>query len=272
MAVIPQEKENKMKNKIIETLIRRGYEAELKTVTKNNVKMDAVVMGSGTIRPTIYIDSIIENCTDVDKIVDRVIEIYESNINPNFCLDKILSLDFIAEHITIALQKTSDEDIVKKPTEFEGIEQYLLVQDKEFSYKLTSLALNTVGIDVTEAWDIAMDNLKAMTVFEPMAKVLAELSGMSEQLFDGLPIAVISNTYKCKGASAILNKEALQEYARANNTDKIYFIPSSIHEGIIIPGAYEKDIDDLTAMVKEVNSVEVDEVDQLADKAYVINI
>ena len=76
-AVIPQEKENKMKNKIIEALIGRGYEAELKTVTKNNVKRDAVVMGSGTIRPTIYIDSIIENCTDVDKIVDRVIEIYE---------------------------------------------------------------------------------------------------------------------------------------------------------------------------------------------------
>ena len=261
-----------MKNKIIETLIGRGYDAELKTVTKNNVKLDAVVMGSGTIRPTIYIDSIIENCTDVDKVADRIIEIYESNINPSFDLDKILSRDFIAEHITIALQKISDIDIVKKATEFEGIEQYLLVQDKDFSYKLTKQALNTVGIDATEAWDIAMDNLKAMTVFEPMAKVLAELSGMPEQVFDGLPMTVVSNTYKCKGASAILNKEALREYAKANNTDKVYFIPSSIHEGIIIPSTYEKDIDDLTATVKEVNSAEVDEVDQLADKAYVINL
>ena len=261
-----------MKNKIIETLIGRGYDAELRTVTKNNVDLDAVVMGSGTIRPTIYIDSIIENCTDVDKIVDRVIDIYESNINPSFDLDKILSRDFISEHITIALQKTSDEDIVKKPTEFEGVEQYLLVQDKDLSYKFTKKTLNTVGIDVIEAWDIAMDNLKAMTVFEPMAKVLAELSGMPEQVFDGLPMTVVTNTYKCKGASVILNKEALQEYANANNTDKVYFIPSSIHEGIIIPSTYESDIDNLTAMVKEVNSTEVSEVDQLADKAYVINL
>lgn len=261
-----------MKNKIIEALIGRGYEAELKTVTKNNVKLDAVVMGSGTIRPTIYIDSIIENCIDVDKIADRVIEIYESNINPSFDLDKILSRDFIVKHIAIALQKCSDVDVVKKPTEFEGIEQYLLVLDDDFSYKLTEQALNAVGIDVAEAWDIAMDNLKAMTVFKPMAKVLAELSGMPESFFVDVPMTVVSNTYRNKGASVILNKEALLEYARANNTDKVYFIPSLIHEGIIIDGNYESDIDTLTAMVKEVNSAEVDEVDQLADKAYVINL
>ena len=116
------------------------------------------------------------------------------------------------------------------------------------------------------------NGLKYSSKLHNMAKVLAELSGMPEQMFDGLPMAVVSNTYKCKGASAILNKEALREYAKANNTDKVYFIPSSIHEGIIIPGTHKNDIDDLTAMVKEVNSAEVDEVDRLADKAYVINL
>lgn len=257
-----------MKNKIIEALIGRGYEAELETVTKNNVKMDAIVMGTGTIRPTIYIDNIINECIDIDRAVDKIIEIYESNKNPNIDVNSIFNRDFILNHISIAIQKDTEEDIVKKPTEFEGIEQYLLILDGGYSVKVTVNVLNAVGIDVIDAWSIAMNNLKSMTVFKPMA----ELLGMSEPIFDDFPMTVISNTYSNKGASAILNKEALKEYARKHNTDKIFFVPSSVHEGIIITGDYGNSIDRLTEMVKEVNAAEVDVVDQLADRVYVISI
>ena len=40
-----------MRNKIVEMLISRGYEADLRTIEKNNVKLNAIVMGNGEIRP-----------------------------------------------------------------------------------------------------------------------------------------------------------------------------------------------------------------------------
>lgn len=261
-----------MRNKIVEMLISRGYDAELKTVTKNNVKLDAVVMGSGTIRPTIYIDSIIENCTDVDKVADRIIEIYESNINPSFDLDKILSRDFIAEHITIALQKVSDIDIVKKTTEFEGIEQYLLVQDKDFSYKLTKQALNTVGIDVTEAWDIAMDNLIANTILKPLNEVLAEITENPLFFSDDCNITIISNTKRYNGAAAILNKSALRSYAENNKLNRFFIIPSSIHECLLVPYNEDLTLDLVTGFLREINKTVVDDIDVLSNYVYEIKI
>ena len=39
--------------------------------------------------------------------------------------------EWILKHITIALQRTSDADLVKRPCDLEGIEQYLIVRGEQ---------------------------------------------------------------------------------------------------------------------------------------------
>lgn len=89
---------------------------------------------------------------------------------------------------------------------------------------------------------------------------------------EDMPIYILTNKSKIKGASAILNRKVLKELADKYCTDKIIAMPSSIHEFLVIPYKEQYDIDKLSEMVKEVNLIEVNPIEQLADKAYLITV
>ena len=55
----------------------------------------------------------------------------EDNMNTENIIDIAINFndpEWILKHITIALQRTSDADFVKRPCDLEGIEQYLIVR------------------------------------------------------------------------------------------------------------------------------------------------
>ena len=56
------------------------------------------------------------------------------------------------------------------------------------------------------------------------------------------------------------------------DTDKLVVIPSSVHEMLIIPYGGTQDIDEFSALVKEVNASQVPPEEQLADQAYLITV
>lgn len=66
--------------------------------------------------------------------------------------------EWILDHITIALQRTSEEDTVKRPCDLGGIEQYLILRDEQdganYSVKVVPALLSNTGIDENYAWDI----------------------------------------------------------------------------------------------------------------------
>ena len=65
--------------------------------------------------------------------------------------------EWILDHITIALQRSSDDELVKRPTDLDDIEQYLILQgEKEdacYSVKVVPLLLSNAGIDEATAWN-----------------------------------------------------------------------------------------------------------------------
>ena len=119
-----------------------------------------------------------------------------------------------------------------------------------------------------------MYNTNRETKIHSMASVMAELYGMDDfEEFEGLtPLYVISNECKMKGASAILNKEALAQFARSHNTEDIIIIPSSIHEMLLVPYTEDMDLDYFSAMVREVNNTEVRPEERLTDRAYIVTV
>ena len=69
------------------------------------------------------------------------------------------------------------------------------------------------------------------------------------------------------GASVMLYKDPLRDFANYMGHD-LYILPSSIHEVILIP-AYDHDsYDELTSMVKEVNSTQLSKEEILSDHVY----
>lgn len=88
----------------------------------------------------------------------------------------------------------------------------------------------------------------------------------------GMDMIVMSNKEIFKGASAILDKKALKKLSEKLRVSKFFVLPSSAHEMMLIPCDDESKLDMYSNLVKEVNYTQVDPVDRLTDRAYILEI
>ena len=270
---------------IINELNNRGYKAEAQNTIKNGVELEGIrILTDSNIAPVIYTKAFIENAENenksLDEVVSAIISTYESHKSFEFDVNMLFDRDFILNSIFVGLQKVSTEDIEKKLCEdFEGIESYLYIRgeaDREGSYsiKVSKAILDRANISEVEAWEQAQTNTEAETSLESMAKVMSEMLGFeySEEMDEQTPFFIISNTSKVKGASAILNKKVLAEFGERYHTDKIVVLPSSIHEMLLVPYTGEIDLDTFSDMVASVNGSEVEPMEKLVDRAFIITL
>ncbi len=274
------------RTEVVKKLNNRGFNAQERDVVKNGVVLKGIMVqpeeNTGIcISPIIYMDTVeeLENRgLKEDEIISYLIKLYEDNKKFEFNVDTLNDGNFVLKNIFVGLQKTSSENIVKKETEFDEIESYMYInlikngQDSATT-KVTAELLENAGISEDEAWIAAKENTYADTIIVSLLKVMCLNVNMSyfEEMED-MPIYILTNKSKIKGASAILNRKVLKELADKYCTDKIIAMPSSIHEFLVIPYKEQYDIDKLSEMVKEVNLIEVNPIEQLADKAYLITV
>lgn len=274
------------RTEVVKKLNNRGFNAQERDVVKNGVVLKGIMVqpeeNAGVcISPIIYMHTIeeLENKgLKEDEIISYLIKLYEDSKKFEFNVDTLNDGNFVLKNIFVGLQKTSSENIVKKETEFDEIESYMYInlikngQDSATT-KVTAELLENAGISEDEAWIAAKENTYAETIIVSLLKVMCLNANMSyfEEMED-IPIYILTNKSKIKGASAILNRKVLKELADKYCTDKIIAMPSSIHEFLVIPYKEQYNIDKLSEMVKEVNLTEVNPIEQLADKAYLITV
>lgn len=274
------------RTEVVKKLNNRGFNAQERDVVKNGVVLKGIMIqpeeNAGVcISPIIYMDTVeeLENRgLKEDEIISYLIKLYEDGKKFEFNVDTLNDGNFVLKNIFVGLQKTSSENIVKKRTEFDGIESYMYInlikngQDSATT-KVTAELLKNAGISEYEAWIAAKENTYADTIIVSLLEVMCLNVNMSySEEMEDMPIYILTNKSKIKGASAILNRNVLKELADKYCTDKIIAMPSSIHEFLVIPYKEQYDIDKLSEMVKEVNLIEVNPIEQLADKAYLITV
>lgn len=183
---------------------------------------------------------------------------------------------WILDHITIALQRTSDECIMKRPCNLDGIEQYLILRGEQDGahYSVVSVLLSNAGVEENYAWDRALENLSANTQITSLGKVLSDLMGApyDSSMDADVKFHVITNTQKFKSATAIMNRKALKTFTQKYRTNMLFVLPSSIHEMMIAPYDSSLNLDELSAMVKEINETQVAPEERLTDRAYIITL
>ena len=270
------------RNMIINELNNRGFNAEPHNVIKNGVELEGIkIFSSSNIAPIFYTEELIRSAEEMNislnDVVSNLIEEYESRKSFDFDVNMVFNKDFIFSHIYIGLQKISNEDIVKRPCDLEGIEKYLYIiygENHEFSFKVSNQILEKADISEFKAWEQALINSNLETTIDSMAKVICKTMNMEydESMDYGMPLFVISNKYNFRGASAILNKNLLAEVANTYHTSSIVVIPSSVHEMILAPLADISDLDYFSSMVREVNISTVSPTERLTDRAYVMTI
>ena len=67
-------------------------------------------------------------------------------------------------------------------------------------------------------------------------------------------------------------KKVLEDIGRKHGTDTLIILPSSIHEVLVVPYKEGMDMNDMRAMVSEVNATEVLPEDQLISDAYKVTV
>lgn len=255
---------------IAEVINTKGYKAEPHDTVKNGITKHGIRISNETnVAPVIYIDNM--DGTD-EEVADKVISIYENSKTPDFDTTQITNPDYILKNVNVGVQRLqSKADYIHRPTKYEDIEEYLYIRvDENMTFKVTEdlVAMLTKETELLimadELWDIAYKNTFADYELKSLEEALG-LPGM------GLPMYYLTNSYKTLGASQLLNDKALTECADKLGADKLYIIPSSIHEVLLIADDGNADVEGLSAMVRAVNSDTVLPEEQLGDNAIVWN-
>lgn len=278
-----------MKNMdVLSVLEERCYSAEITEKVSNGVEMEGIIisdgkMGDEGIYPVIYTSDLIAEAEMYGKsaeyVADKVIKILKENQRPDFNIDLLQNKRWLLAHMYIGIQKESEEDMVRENCEkMLGLEKYLYIKDvigdDVYTLKITDWLLIRSDIEYKEAWKMAERNTFNETRIISMGQVMAELLHMeySPDMECGLKMYVVSNEMRSKGASAILDEEALFRFTRTIGVRRVIVIPSSIHEMLIVPVDEGIGVDDITPIVKEVNETMVIPEERLTDRAYVLEV
>ena len=226
-----------------------------------------------------------------DRFVEQTASELVSYIEQALLSDNALCFSFddptfVLQHVYIGLQRTqntfslngTDTPIIKRPSPFDGIDEYLFVRQTD-SGNVISVTLPTSklleSITDEDLWNAAYENTCRDTFATTIEGAIFDLTQETDSLAPfaspKIPLYVVTNHSKTRGAAAILNKQMILDFAKYHKVDKIVMLPSSIHEVIIKPYC-EDNIDELTQLVRDINSDQVRPHEQLGDKAYLIDV
>lgn len=252
-----------MMNEIIMELNNRGYKAESTTVVENGVEKVGMIIGEGTIRPTIYPNL---NLT-VNECVNEIINTYENAPKMDINTDKITKWDYAKNNLQLCLQRKTDENIFKR--DYLDMEMYVRVKvAKDATYKIKPGMFKEVSED--EIFARALLNAKENILVEDMAKMFADMICCDELPdTDEAKMIIVTNKKKVNGAVAICDKELLSNIAKEHNSNLV-ILPSSIHE-CIIHIDNNPDMEMYSNMVREVNETQLEPEEVLSDHAYFFN-
>ena len=124
------------------------------------------------------------------------------------------------------------------------------------------------GITIDELYNIAMENTRRLfpESIRCMDEILPNIEELCIDEADRKKLYVLSNTTGVNGATAILYKDVIKNFAHQVGKS-LFIMPSSIHEMILLCSE-EVEKERLKALVKEVNKYIVSEIDFLSDTVY----
>lgn len=267
------------RNEIIAEINNRGFVAEATTAIKNGIVKDGITIKKSVadkVAATFYTsDYVNDDSRTVEDIADEMLAIY-NRCDMNFDLSMFSDRDYILSHIRIGLQAKGHEDIVKRESEFEGLETYLFIvgsrENENFSVKLKKEMLENANIAFNIAWSMAEKNNHEETTIQPLFSLVSNLLGADAVTDELAPIYVVSNKSSFRGASNITDRKAIKQLADNIGVHEFVILPSSIHECILVPKTEDTDLKVLENMVNEVNSTVVSPEDKLIDRVYSITV
>lgn len=280
----------------IQATMGEEYEVMIQKVVKNNsLELDSlIVLKKGrNIAPNIYLEAYYESYlqgTKMEEIVERLRVIYSHCSIPVISEDFSLNLEDLREYIIFRIvnyEKNKEvlQEIPHKKIMDLAVTYHCLVKNND--EVIGTLRLSHEHI---KAWDLSAKDLDSLAysntvrlfpatiqdMDEIIRSYITDNADVSEEVIDELygqdcqsevKMFVLTNRNGVNGASCILYKNVLKDFAEKINSDLV-IIPSSIHEIILLPFCGRIGTEELNDMVGEVNASQVPIDEVLSEHVY----
>lgn len=276
----------------VEKRAGENYRVKLNDVMKNNgvvLRGITLMQDDSNISPTIYLnpyyDAYENGDTTLGTVIDEVIDTYERNkINRSIDMKFFLNYETVKSRIIFKLINTEKnrellKDVPYIPFHDLSIVFQCLVSEERFgnaSILIHNVHLQLWKVNARELYERALENTPLLQGYElaDMNSVLEEMKALGgiddegiEDMHQEVPMYVLSNKSRVNGASCILYKDILKDFAMVVDKD-LYVLPSSIHEVILLPSDGTQESEQLKEMVREINQSQVEEEEVLSDSVY----
>ncbi|MDD6401767.1 MAG: DUF5688 family protein [Lachnospiraceae bacterium] len=280
-----REFQNKIKNEIPEYLLDINIKSiDINKVNKNNgVYLTGLIIleQDSNVSPTIYLDSHYNKYqsgeVEFEDVIKDIASEYRQARGSNVIKSVTLELDFDDVIAKLVNYEKNKDMLANAPhkrindlavtyrnmisNDSNGIASYLITNDIANRYNISEEALD----------EKAIQNMKEKQglIIKPLGEVLSGAFPDARDMDGGL--YVMTNKNGINGATTLLyGKEELSALSEKLKSDLI-ILPSSIHEVLILPKDDAMDVNELKAMVEEINSFAVSEMDFLSDNIYMFD-
>lgn len=219
-------------------------------------------------------------------IMDKLADIRMNATIPTFNERDILDFDKIKDRIMPRLINTAYNEAYLEGKPHTDIEDLSIMYVVRINEGKTGFADAVINNDLLNSWsktvqdlhNVAISNLaEQRPLFCNLASYMDFLSEINYIDIDDvdpddydMPFFILTNKQKTKGAIMAANPAIMDKIT--DKFGKLYIIPSSTEEVIIVPQAAVDDVHDLAKIVKQVNESEVRPEDQLSDNVYEYDI
>ena len=265
-------------------------EVSLQVVRKNNdLQLTGLTIRSteSNICPTIYLEKFYDEYVegaDMSEILERIAEVrMDHEVSESFDVAQITDFEQIKGKLVPRLinAEMNSELLEARPHKLVAdlAVTYCALLDQSFdgtaSVAVTNELMKMWNTSVEELHEIAVANLSELlpSTFKGMTEVMSEMMGMSTEDMEMMgrstdeeQMYVLSNSIKVNGASALLDAKMMEEIIE--KVGDFFILPSSIHETLVVPVKSGMDVESLEAMVREVNSTQLQPDEILSNRVY----
>ena len=275
---------------------------QIEDVRKNNgVKLKSLLISvpHKNVAPSIYLEDYYDDYThgvSLDLILRQIGKVYKEGCTKaddvSVNIDKVLKdFDLVKSNIIVEIINTQQnlqllQNVpyhIQNGTDLSLIYGVYVCGNDDYVGKIlvTNELMQLWNVTVKDIHDSAIENTKRILptqvidmkeivgkMFPPdFIEFVKEQTGELPPIPKELPMYIITNSKKFKGAgAAFIDEEVLFNLAKKVQDD-LFILPSSVHECIAVP-ADERSVSELMEMVKEVNSTQVSTEDYLSDNVY----
>lgn len=213
--------------------------------------------------------------------VCRIREKEERNHSMSEFIQKLLKWEKVKENIYPVLVLTDKNEEFLKPlavTEFLDMSVYYRIcenteTDGQYSINIKQAMLENYGITLEQLHEQAVKNLQKENYqfisMDNYARALIQFMGQDEKTWmedkEYTPMYILTNDSKINGASGILDKELVRNFAGNEN---YFVILSCVHEAIFVLDDGKKDKEELNKIIEDIYTNAVSDEEQLSDHFY----